>query len=177
MRMVWGVCLLVVGCGDDSAVPDGPLTTMPDAPADAPLVMPPDANPLLREPFEYLPRIYDGAKNYWESLPAGSPKQFPPSVGPAPAATCCGFPGAICPPDSTLWTSQTWQDLQFHIDVPESFQYDFQSGGADATATFVAHAYGDLDCDTILSTYEIHGTIDADGGVVGGVITSTNPDE
>src|SRR5689334_10644841 len=108
MRMVWGVCLLVVGCGDGSAVPD--------AAVDGPLASLPDANPLLREPFEYLPRIFVGAKNYWQALPSGSPKQFPPSGAVAPAATCCGFPGPVCPPDSTLWTSVTWQDLQFHID-------------------------------------------------------------
>ena len=172
---------VLTGCGDDTqptvdaATPDAAARDAPaDAATDAAII---DANPLLMEPYENLPRIFAGAKAYWEQLPAGSPKHFPPPAGPVEAATCCRMPQGYCVPDPSLWTSNTWIEMQFHIDVPFYFQYSFDSAGTDATATFVARAFGDLNCNNVLSTYEIHGSIDADGGVTGGVITAINPNE
>jgi hypothetical protein len=172
--------LLLVACSDDTqgypdaALPDARIDAPVDAATDAAI----DAHPGLTEPYVNLPRIFAGAKAYWEQLPDGSTKQFPASqpLTTSPSL-CCVFLGGACTPSPLYWTSPTWTALQFHIDVPFFYWYDFQSQGTDATATFAAHAYGDLNCDTVTSTYELHGSVDADGGVVGGTITATRPNE
>ena len=180
------MALLLVACGDDSTLPidaarpdariDAPADAALDAPIDAEIDAFADAHPGLMEPYIYLPLMFAGAKAYWEQLPDGGVKQFPLSTVPTPGS-CCVFPDSACYPSPLYWTSATWTALGFHIDDRFFFGYEFLSGGSDNTATFAARAYGDLDCDNVLSTYEIRGSIDSDGGVVGGTITAIQPNE
>jgi hypothetical protein len=51
------------------------------------------------------------------------------------------------------------------------------SGWGRETISPDARNYGNLNCNAITSTYELRGSIDADGGVVGGTITVTRPNE
>ena len=180
MRLLVSACVFVA-CGDDNVTPDAaridaPIDASRDAPADAAIDVAADAHPALTEPYVYLPMMFAGAKAYWEQLPDGGSKQFPPTTAATPGS-CCVFPEGACEPSPLYWSSFTWTALQFHIDGPSYFEYQFTSGGSDSTATFTARAYGDLNCDNILSTYEIRGSIDSDGGVVGTPITATNPNE
>ena len=118
-------------------------------------------------------KLYDSSVSYYESEHSDSsgtilPKQFPTSAGPAPAATCCGQPGGKCKPDNTLWTAATWTGLNFSVDDPFYYQYQYLSGGTDTGSTFKADAYGDLNCDAVLSTYERLGSVDNQFNVTGG---------
>ena len=118
-------------------------------------------------------KLYDSSVSYFESEHTDSTmtilaKQFPTSNGPQPASTCCGQPGGKCKPDNTLWTASTWTALNFSVDDPFYYQYQYTSGGTDTGSTFHADAFGDLNCDTVLSTYERAGSVDSQFNVTGG---------
>jgi type IV pilus assembly protein PilA len=106
-------------------------------------------------------------------------KAFPESIGPSPAAKCCLQPGEKCQPRTSNWNKPSWNALHFAMDDPHYFQYAFESSGTGTDSVFRAYAYGDLDCDGILSTYQMFGAVrtqDAAGEVTGGAsIHHTNP--
>jgi prepilin-type N-terminal cleavage/methylation domain-containing protein len=73
-----------------------------------------------------------------------------------PATDCCssGRTDKKCP-ETTAWTAQGWLDLDFQIDEPFYFQYQYD---ADSTgSTFTALAVGNLDCDSASITYTLRG--------------------
>lgn len=51
--------------------------------------------------------------------------------------------------------ARAWSVLNFSIGDPFQFQYNFSATGVGNTAAFTASANGDLDCDQVLSTFEI----------------------
>jgi prepilin-type N-terminal cleavage/methylation domain-containing protein len=65
-----------------------------------------------------------------------------------PAASCC--PNK-CAPVTTWTTDPAWSLLDFQIDEPNLFTYDYTGAAAAASA----HAVGDLDCDTTKITYSL----------------------
>jgi len=77
-----------------------------------------------------------------------------------------------------------WQCLHFSMDDPQYYMYDYKStgtAGADGD-TFQALAYGDLNGDGTLSTFELDGKIQkgSSGGLVVNIapnIQSTDPEE
>jgi hypothetical protein len=113
--------------------------------------------------------MYDSAVLYYDGEHSDSSgtilaRQFPVSTLVTPS--CCVSPGGKCIPSNLYWTALSWQSLHFSVDDPFYYSYQFQSGGTDKTATFRAQAFGDLTCDTVLSTYERIGSVDAGGNVV-----------
>src|SRR5262249_53296298 len=113
-------------------------------------------------------KIYDGAHAYYEQT-----GQFPPNpakAGPVPAlGSCChGSEVSKCAPDPTLWTDATWQALMFSMDDPHYYSYEYRTTGTGKEATFSVDAYGDLNCNGIYSTFEMVGSVQSDGSVVGG---------
>jgi type IV pilus assembly protein PilA len=122
------------------------------------------------EPLLNIRKMYDSAILYFDGEHSDSsggilPRQFPTNAGPVPGS-CCVFPGGKCVPSPTYWLATTWQSLHFSVDDPFYYAYQFQSAGADTTATFHAQAFGDLTCDGVLSTYERIGSVDSGGTVV-----------
>ncbi|HUS64007.1 MAG TPA: hypothetical protein VMZ28_05660 [Kofleriaceae bacterium] len=98
---------------------------------------------------------------------------FPtPSAGPTPPLGTCCQQGGKCMPDPTLWASEPWQTLQFSVDDPSyySYEYKISEDGKD----FSVMAYGDLDCDGVYSTYSAVGSPDRPDG---SEITRTNEGE
>jgi len=82
---------------------------------------------------------------------------FPKGEAPlTPAAPCCGQPSNRCAAPPAAWAQPVWRALDFSIDRPSLYQYSYESDGK----TFTAKAVGDLDCDTIMSTYELRGTVE-----------------
>lgn len=88
-------------------------------------------------------------------------RQFPVSEGPNPSS----------PPRATkttvTWDAPTWQALKFAIADPHYYSYQYVSSGSGTTASFTAIAYGDLDGDTVLSTFERMGKSTAQLEVMG----------
>jgi prepilin-type N-terminal cleavage/methylation domain-containing protein len=120
-------------------------------------------------------KLFDGAVTYYEAEHASSSgailaRQFPDAVKePSPAmGTCCKQTGQKCAPSASYWTDQTWQALNFSVDDPHYYSYSFPSSGTEKSAKFDATANGDLDCDDAYSTFSRHGSVDKQGGVVGG---------
>ena len=118
------------------------------------------------EARQFVKKIYDGARAYYmdqnykrgmEFTPV--PKQFPVSAALAPAdpTTCC----EKCPPDPSLWTAETWVVLQFSVDDPAYYSYEYVLGGNATVGPYTARANGDLDCDGTPSTFEMYGVINS----------------
>ncbi len=120
------------------------------------------------EAMEGVKKIYEGARAYFmeEANSQGSTtpiaKQFPDSADRTPTDKCCSQTGEKCQPDADQW-SGAWQSLKFAMEDPHYYQYQY-TGSATA---FTAHAFGDLDCDDTLSTFEMVGVVGADGAVTG----------
>jgi hypothetical protein len=120
------------------------------------------------EAEQFIKRMSDGARAYYHSPTQPDltpvPKQFPSeSVGPTPPVGTCCANGGTCLADSSLWGHPTWQALNFSIEDPHrySYQYEVIDGGKG----FVARAIGDLDCDGVFSTFEVTGQVAGDGSV------------
>jgi len=121
-----------------------------------------------------LRKIFDGAAAYYSdehSNRAGNilDRQFPASVTSTPAASgCVNGESKKIAPDANLWRQPTWVAVNFGIDDPFMFQYDFESVGTGVGSAFTAGAHGDLDCNGILSTFERVATIDNHNNFSGG---------
>ena len=119
-------------------------------------------------------KMYDSSVAYYaaEHTDASGhvlPKQFPTSQGPNPSkGACCTNAGKKCKPSNPLWTSATWKSLNFSVDDPFYYSYQYTSGGTDKTSTFLVDAYGDLNCNNVYSTYERKGSVDSKFNVTGG---------
>ena len=119
-------------------------------------------------------KLYDGARSYYEeeSNARGTisviPKQFPrsPTTATEPAlGACCP---SKCAPNPNLWTDPSWMALKFSMDDPHYYSYTYTGGSGTGTgATFSADANGDLNCNNTYSTFEMVGSVQADGTVTG----------
>jgi prepilin-type N-terminal cleavage/methylation domain-containing protein len=131
------------------------------------------------EAAEHLNKLWAGSVTYYTAdvfvqSATGSivrPKQFP---GPAsePLAdggpTCCSNPGGKCPASDAAFAQPVWEALNFSIPDPYNYKPFYRSAGVGAAATFEATAVGDLDCDTVTSTFTRLGGIGAGGDITGG---------
>lgn len=122
-------------------------------------------------------KLYDASVAYFETDHtdrAGSivPRQFPGSGQIyTPGTSCClavGSVGGKCIPTPTQWDNPIWMALNFSEQDPYYYQYGYLSSGTDSSATFRAGAYGDLDCDSLTSTFERIGSVSSDRTVTGG---------
>jgi prepilin-type N-terminal cleavage/methylation domain-containing protein len=118
-------------------------------------------------------KLSNGARAYFaedhvaQGSTAALPAQYPVSQALTPATTCCSYPGFRCKDDPSVWSSAGWQALKFSLDDPHYFRFEFVSSGTGTDARFTARAYGDLDCDGVLSTFEMVGSVQADGTSTG----------
>ncbi len=111
-------------------------------------------------------KLFDSSVSYYEGEHANLagailPKQFPDPVGPTPAAnTCCGQAGDKCKPIAGQFDDPSWAALNFSVDDPFYYSYQYDSAGTDANAQFTASASGDLNCDgKVFSLFQRIGTI------------------
>jgi len=91
--------------------------------------------------------------------------QLPDSQGMTPDVTswrCCGGENDLdddgrCDLVNSQWDTPQWQALDFSMRDQSYFGYTFVSVRNGATARFTARANGDLNCDSVLSTFERYG--------------------
>ena len=124
-----------------------------------------------------LRKIFDSSVSYFNEEHAARaggilPRQFPASSAVTPPSTACtGGSSQKIAPNAAMFSSATWQALNFSVDDPFYYQYSYDStgtGGTGVASKFTARANGDLDCDATLSTFERVGTVDASNNVNGG---------
>lgn len=83
------------------------------------------------------------------------------------------------------WEGTGWSCLKFSMEAPQYFQYKYTTTDTALSTvgtTFLAEARGDLDADTVLSTFSMQGTIvnETNKGTIVALspgMTETNPDE
>jgi hypothetical protein len=123
-----------------------------------------------REPFRNLRMIFDTSEQIHAErgtrsggrgavdAEGSAAFRFPPSVALTPAVVPCGRRVA---PDPSLWLDPTWQALDFAVTERHRFAYQYNSRGSGEHAQFTVSAFGNLDCDDVLSTFVRFGTIRA----------------
>lgn len=135
------------------------------------------------EPKQYLRKMYDGARAYYMDPQASAAsmtvvaKQFPaPSIGPTPPlAKLCANGADKFMPDAADWEAPVWMALNFAMQDPHYYSYEYKVEGEGAAQKFTVLAYGDLDCDGEHSTFKISGSINEDGDPVpAGDVEATN---
>lgn len=120
-----------------------------------------------------LRKLFDSSVSYYGGEHAARnggilDRQFPVTNAFTPVDTACNDgESKKFAPDASLWTTPTWEALNFAINDPALFQYQYVAAGSNEGANFTAGAQGDLDCNGALSTFERVGTI-VDGAVNGG---------
>ncbi len=123
------------------------------------------------EATEALSKIAMGAREYyvsehWDSNGTALAKQFPGGAGLITSPNllpCCNK----CINSSTEWDIKGWGSLKFALTEPHHYMYQFAGIGTAQSASYIAMARGDLDCDVVKqSTFQMIGSIDSDGAVV-----------
>jgi prepilin-type N-terminal cleavage/methylation domain-containing protein len=93
-------------------------------------------------------RAYSEASSYV----TGTATQLPAKPG---GGGCCGGANNHCVANAAGFAADAvWKQLDFQIDEPSLFYYDYTG----AAATFTAKATGDLDCDNTEIVYTLAGT-------------------
>jgi len=122
-----------------------------------------------------LRKLYDSSVGYYLAEHSDKSgvvvaRQFPSTVAATPDAKCCLTPGGKCKPNPAMFQDSggTWPALNFSVDDPFYFQYEYDSSSTDSTAVFEAYAYGDMDCDGTYSTFMRNGSVMGDNSVTGG---------
>ena len=113
-------------------------------------------------------KLYDSSVSYYESEHANQTgqilaRQFPSTqtMTPTPVGTCCSNTGQKCNPSTyaASWGTNTWQSLNFSVDDPFYYSYQYDATGTDTAAAFTATASGDLTCDGAFSLFQRVGFI------------------
>jgi prepilin-type N-terminal cleavage/methylation domain-containing protein len=98
--------------------------------------------------------------------------QFPDSA-PLTPSTVAGANKVTDP--VTTWDTPTWHALTFQLSDPHYYSFQYDSTGTGSSASFTARAVGNLDGDSVYSTFERAGRLDATGSMTGSAgIYSTN---
>jgi hypothetical protein len=130
------------------------------------------------EAFGHLNKMWAGSVTYYMSdfttvsgdgVASAIPKQFP---GPAGAyeqsPDCCGQPGGRCPGGSPVWaTDNVWLALKFALADAHNYIPSYVGSGTGVAAKFTAFAYGNLNCDSVLSEFRRDGYVTPAGDVAG----------
>jgi len=95
------------------------------------------------------------------------PKQFPhipDFTPPTPNNKPCYNNQTMFRKNAAVWKHETWGEINFAIHRNHYYQYRIVSTGTGKDATFSAEARGDLDCDNVISRYQLRGEIDPTSG-------------
>ncbi len=76
----------------------------------------------------------------------------PTAAGPTPQPSCCEQ-GGTCKPDDATWDAPGWRALQFSIDDPYRYTYQYLPDASGHSA--ILRATGDLDCNGAAAVYEL----------------------
>ena len=122
-----------------------------------------------------LRKIFDSAVSYYYAEHATSAgamitRQFPTTNTWSPTTNCGTTTSGKCNPatEAAAWSTATWTALNFSVDDPFYYAYQFRSAGTGSSSTFSAEAQGDLDGDSTYSLFRRNGSVTAENNVTGG---------
>jgi len=122
-----------------------------------------------------LRKLYDSSVSYYEAEHATSAgaivaRQFPLTQSWTPTTNCGTATGGKCNPatEAPGWRTATWAVLNFSVDDPFYYAYQYTSAGVGSSSTFSAEAQGDLDGDSTYSLFRRNGSVTAENNVTGG---------
>lgn len=118
----------------------------------------------LRQLFNSSVAYYD--REHADSVGNLVPPQFPASNPVAPDVEDIGSVKLQTVPP--LWKAPTWQALNFWVEDPLYYAYQYDSQGTRLGATFTATAFGNLDGDDTYSTFIRVGSVNSGEEVRGG---------
>ncbi|MFI5300633.1 MAG: type IV pilin protein [Polyangiales bacterium] len=107
-----------------------------------------------------------GVGPFYHQFPGGAAVTNPASVPVASKTATAG-----------TWTAPTWTGLKFVITEPCFYSYLYASTGTGTAAAYTAAAYGDLDGNSVQSSFVLLGTGSATGDAQRVSLTITNEDE
>ena len=112
-------------------------------------------------------KLFDGSISYYDADHVNATgsivaRAFPNRVGPTPTAS----PTSIKYED-TDWNDPTWVALNFGVTDPHYYQYQYDSTGTGLDSEFMTFAFGNLDDDLLLSTFQRGGTVTPSGDIEG----------
>jgi prepilin-type N-terminal cleavage/methylation domain-containing protein len=130
------------------------------------------------EAVGHLNKMWSGSVTYFmgdfttvgdDGAAVALPKQFPGPAGAyEQAPDCCGQPGGRCPGGSHVWADDdVWKALKFAIADPHNYIPSYLGAGTGSSSKFSAIAYGNLNCDNVLSEFRRDGYITSIGDVAG----------
>jgi len=153
------VALALLGCGDQRAPSEPPIdaATVDSVPLDSGNECPCTGFATCEDDVCTLaPGLADEAITQLGRIEAAlraayaRDGHFPAAAAAAtPMATCCAAGGVtLCPANPSAWVGfAAWDALGFSIATEHAFVYAYSSDGQRAQAL----AFGDLDCDTVMS--------------------------
>jgi type II secretory pathway pseudopilin PulG len=124
-----------------------------------------------------LSRIAFGATARYDEARAelgAAAAAFPASTDWTPAVPPCETGSPRYPGGEQDWAHPTWQALHFVMATPHRYRYKFTAAGTGASASFVAEAEGDLNCNGVRAHFVRRGRV-VDGRVELAPLESTNP--
>jgi hypothetical protein len=93
-------------------------------------------------------------------------------AGPTPpVGTCCEGARGRCRPTAAWWDLPGWRAVRFEVHQPHAYSYEYRPDERG----FTALAYGDLDCDGVVSTFSIRGEVGTGGMIELGPLRTTSP--
>ena len=116
-------------------------------------------------------RLFDSSVSYYDNdhtTPNGSivAAQFPADVIVTPSLSAIG--NEKRDPSQADWVAASWSSLNFAVSDPHYYAYQYNSEGTRIGSTFTASAFGNLDGDTVYSTFVRVGSVRAGNEVRGG---------
>lgn len=122
-----------------------------------------------------LRKIYDSSVAYFYADHVTSDgqvldHQFPTTNAWSPTTNCGTATGGKCNPatEAPAWRTATWVALNFSVEDPFYYAYQYNSTGTASTSSFSAEAQGDLDGDATYSLFRRTGSITLDNNTVTG---------
>jgi hypothetical protein len=106
------------------------------------------------EPLDGVGRLAARAGVLADASPQQSayPESAPLTPATVPRASLVTDPAGT-------WDHPTWRLLDFSLQVPHAYAFEFQTKNGAEVSTFSAIAHGDLDGDGVLSTFMLKGEI------------------
>jgi type IV pilus assembly protein PilA len=106
------------------------------------------------------------------------PGESSSTLVPSTTGSCCGQSGGTgavnnkCDPNPNAFTTAggAFAHLEFSVDEPSIYSYEYTPDSATNTSGFTANAVGDADCDTKPATFSLVGTTTAAGNPATNII-------